>query len=77
MRSKYFRENWLIFWGIWGEAELILGILGANENTFRELRKFLSGIWGDQCNIFMDQGSTDSLGASYVINYTLFIVYAF
>ena len=25
----YFRENWHIFWGIWGDAELILGILGA------------------------------------------------
>ena len=23
------RENWLIFLGIWGEAELILGIWGA------------------------------------------------
>ena len=25
------RENWLIFWGFWGEAELILMILGAKE----------------------------------------------
>ena len=36
----HFRENWLIFLGIWGEAELILGIWGAKENTFRELRNF-------------------------------------
>ena len=32
-----------------GEAELILRIWGAKENTFRELRNFLSGIWGEQC----------------------------
>ena len=28
-RNIYFRENWLNFLGIWGAAELILGILGA------------------------------------------------
>ena len=28
-RKIYFRENWLKFWGIWGAAELILGIWGA------------------------------------------------
>ena len=33
-------ENSLIFWGILGEAELILGICGARQNTFRELRSF-------------------------------------
>ena len=38
---------------------MILRIWGAKENTLRELRNFLSGIWGDQCNIFSDQGSTD------------------
>ena len=61
----HFRENWLIFYGIWGEAELILRIWGANENTFstfRELRNFLSGIRGNQCIIFRDQGSTDPQG---------------
>ena len=30
-----FRENWLIFLGIWGEAELILGIWGAKEKYFQ------------------------------------------
>ena len=40
-REIDFRENWLIFLGIWGGAELILRILGAKENTFRELRNFL------------------------------------
>ena len=39
-------ENWLIFWGILGEAELILGICGARQNTFRELRSFFfQGNW--------------------------------
>ena len=61
-RKIHFRENWLVFWGIWGEAELILRIWGAKENTLRELSNFLSGIWGDQCIIFSDQGSTDPLG---------------
>ena len=61
-RKIYFRENWLVFWGIWREAELILRIWGAKENTLRELRNFLSGIWGDQCIIFSDQGSTDPPG---------------
>ena len=30
-----FRENWLIFWGIWGEDELILGIWGATAKYFQ------------------------------------------
>ena len=41
-RKIHFRENWLIFWGILGEAEFILGICGARQNTFRELRIFFS-----------------------------------
>ena len=55
----HFDENWLIFFGIWGEAELFLGVWGAKANTFRETRKLFAGIWGDQCIIFRDQGSTD------------------
>ena len=35
-KEIHFRENWLIFLGILGEAELILGIWGANANNFRE-----------------------------------------
>ena len=57
--KKHFRENWLIFLEIWGEAELILRIWGVKENKFNELRNFLSGIWGDQRIIIRDQGSTD------------------
>ena len=64
-RKIQFRENWLIFLGIRGEAELILKIWGAKENTFRELRNFLSGIWRDQCIIFRDQGSTDPRSMIY------------
>ena len=58
-RKIHFREKWRIFWGILGEAELILWIGEQRKNTFRELRNFLSRIWGDQCIIFKDQGSTD------------------
>ena len=42
-REIHFRENWLIFLGIWGEAGLILGICEARQNTFRELRIFFHG----------------------------------
>ena len=61
-RALYFGMNWLMSWGIWGEAELILRIWGAKENIFRELRYFVSGIRGDKFVIFRDQGSTDSPG---------------
>ena len=56
----------LYFWGIWGEAELFLGIWGEKANTFRETRTLFAGRRGDQCIIFRDQGSTDPppLGAS-------------
>ena len=61
MKNAFYGELAYI-WRIWGEAELILRIWGAKENTFRELRNFLSGIWGDQFIIFSDQGSTDPPG---------------
>ena len=48
--------------GVWGEAELILRIWEAKENIFKEPRNFLSGIWGDQCIIYRDQGSSDPPG---------------
>ena len=49
----------LYFGGIWGEAELFLGIWGAKANTFRETRTLFAGRRRDQCIIFRDQGSTD------------------
>ena len=52
--------------GIWGEAELFLGIWGAKANTFREPMTVFAGRRGDQCIIFRDQGSTDPPGASVV-----------
>ena len=48
-------ENWLIFFGILGEAELILRIWGAKEKYFQG---------AEACIIFRDQGSIDPLGAS-------------
>ena len=38
----HFRENWLIFLGVLGEAELILriGFWEQRKNTFRKLRNF-------------------------------------
>ena len=57
--SINFRENKLIFSGIWGEAELILGIWGAKEKYFQgaevlffqgvgEINALFSGIKGAQ-----------------------------
>ena len=39
-RNIQFRENWLIFWGIWGEAELILRIWGAKVKYFQGAEEF-------------------------------------
>ena len=55
----YFRENWLKFFGIWGAAELFWGFGEHKQNTFRELRQKLTGIWGDQSIIFRELGSKD------------------
>ena len=58
----YFRENWLKFLGIWGAAELFWGFGEHKQNTFRELRQKLTGIWGDQSIIFRELGSKDPPG---------------
>ena len=58
-RKIYFRENWLKFLGIWGAAELFWGFGEHKQNTFRELRQKLTGIWGDQSIIFRELGSKD------------------
>ena len=39
-RKIRFRENWLIFWGNWEEAELILRIWGAKERYFQGAEEF-------------------------------------
>ena len=36
----HFRDNWVIFLGIWGEAELILRIWGAKEKHFQGAEEF-------------------------------------
>ena len=71
-RKIHFRENWLIFCGILGEAELILRIWGAKDNTFVEQKKFLSRICGDQCIIFSDQGTKDPLGGLLIVVHNLY-----
>ena len=43
-RKVHFMDNWVIFLGIWGEAELLLWICGARQNTFRELRIFFGDL---------------------------------
>ena len=40
-KEKYILgENWLIFFGIWGEAELILRTWGAKEKYFQGAEAF-------------------------------------
>ena len=39
-KKKHFKENWLIYLGIWGEAELILRIWGAKEKYFQGAEEF-------------------------------------
>ena len=51
-RKIHFRENWLIFWGNLGEAEIILGICEARQNTFRELMKKIFRDFGRSMHYF-------------------------
>ena len=64
-RKIHFGENWLIFWGICGEVELVIRIWGAKEKYFQGAEEFSSRIWGDQCIFFRDQGSTDPPGGPH------------
>ena len=78
-RKIHFRENWLIFWGICGEVELVLRIWGARKNTFRELRNFLKGFgeinalfshrppWG--ASLYTDVGVMASLFSAPVLRH--------
>ena len=50
----------LYFWVSGEKLVYFLGFGEQRQNTFREPRQLFSGIWGDQCIIFRDQGSTDS-----------------
>ena len=46
-RKIHFRENCLIFLGVWGKAELFWGDLGSEGKILQGSLGFL-GIWGDQ-----------------------------
>ena len=56
-KKIHFRENWLLFLGILGEAELILRILGANEKYFQGAEKFSFRDLGRSMHYF--QGSRE------------------
>ena len=59
-KEKYILGRiFLYFWGILGEAELILGIWGAKAIYFQGAEQFFPGIWGDHCITFREQGSTE------------------
>ena len=57
MEKKHFRENWLIFLGIWGEAEIILRIWEAKEKYFRGAEEFSFVDFGRSMHYF--QGSRE------------------
>ena len=66
-RQIHFREKWLIFLGIWGEAGLILRIWGAKENYFQGAEEFYFKDLGRSMHYF--QGSREHrplLGASLI-----------
>ena len=47
-KKIHFRENWLIFSGIWGESESILRTWGAKEIYFQGAEEFsfyIQGFW--------------------------------
>ena len=48
-----------IFGDLGRSWSFFMGFGEQRQNTFREPRQLFSGIWGDQCIIFRDQGSTD------------------
>ena len=68
-RKLHFRENWLIFLGIWGEAELIVRIWGAKEKYFQGADVLSFSDLGRSMHYF--QGSREHRppwGASDLIN---------
>ena len=62
-KEKYILGKFgLYLWGFGEKLNLFYGFGEQRKNTFREPINFLTRIWGDQCIIFRDQGSTDPLG---------------
>ena len=60
-----FKENWLIFLGTWGEAELILGIWGAKEKYFQGAEVLSFREFGRSMHYF--QGSREQGGGGLSI----------
>ena len=60
----HFRENWLIFLGIWGEVELILGFWGAKVKCFQGAEDFLRDL-GRSMHYFREQGPPPPGGFTY------------
>ena len=56
-KKKHFRENWLIFLGMWGVAELSLRILGAKGKSFQRAEEFSFRDLGRSMHYF--QGSRE------------------
>ena len=56
-RKIHLRENLLIFWGIWGDAELILRIWGTKEKYFQGAEEFSFRDLGRSMHYF--QGSRE------------------
>ena len=52
-RKIRFRENCLIFLGIWGDAELTLRIWGAKEKYFQGAKEFSFRDFGRPMNYFL------------------------
>ena len=57
-RKVHFRENWLIFLGIWGEAELISRIWGAKEKYFQGAEEFSFRDLGRSMHCFQGKKKT-------------------
>ena len=62
--KDFYRENWLIFLGNWGEATLVLRIWGAKENYFQGAEDFFQG-YGEINALFLGiKGAQTPLAAS-------------
>ena len=59
-KEKYILVRIDLYFGGSGEKLVYFKEFGEQrQNTFREPSQLFSGIWGDQCIIFRDQGRTD------------------
>ena len=70
-RKIDFSENWLIFLGIWGEAELILRILGEKEKYFQGAEEISFMDMGRSMHYF--QGSREHRPPWWASN--IFVIY--